>query len=154
MWFSCTDIVQHILMFGTSPHTMSLSFGAWSLPLACWTRGTTKIALGIVLTYRGKVRALAATGHDPAAAGQAPYAVPDLRPGEHYKVRESLEAHEDWLPLSQIGFTKEYWHTWVLVRNRRPKDPSFFHCPMPRGGVDIEERNAAIDLTYFHPIHT
>ena len=104
-----------------------------------------------VLTDRGKARALAATGHDRSAAGQAPDAVPDMRPGVHYRVREAPESHEDWLPLPQNGFTNEYRHTWVLVRNRRPKDPSFMHCPMPRRGVDTEERNAAIVLTYFHP---
>lgn len=36
------------------------------------------------------------------------------------------------------------------LRCKRPCDPSFAHCPMPRRGSDEVDRNAALVMTYFH----
>ena len=75
----------------------------------------------------------------------------ELAPGEDYLIREDIAEDADWLSLPDTEFTRSYRHTWVLRRRKRPADPSFIHCPMPRRGNDQQERNAAIVMTYFHP---
>ena len=53
--------------------------------------------------------------------------------------------------VSRPTRTGKIRHTWILVRNERPKVPSFCKAPMPDRKNDNEERNARIVMTYFHP---
>ena len=79
------------------------------------------------------------------------HVTPDLQPGEDYVVKDSAPFDADWYPLDDNAYTSEYRHSWVFVRNRRPKDPTFLHCPMPRRGDGEQDRNASLIMTYFHP---
>ena len=77
---------------------------------------------------------------------------PHLVSGEDYVVKTwDPDKHHTWLPLPDNDYTREFRHDWVLQRNRRPRDPTFAGCPMPRRGADEQERNAALIMTYFHP---
>ena len=58
---------------------------------------------------------------------------------------------EQWLALPDVPAMKTLRHVWVLVRNIRPKVPTFMRCPMPKHGADDTERNAMLIHTYFHP---
>jgi len=75
----------------------------------------------------------------------------NLKAGIDYMIKEEVREDSDWVPLPKNAYTEEYRHDWILQRNRRPTDPTFAHCPMPRRGADTNERNAALTLTYFHP---
>lgn len=72
-----------------------------------------------------------------------------LIPGIDYKVREG--DGETWLPFPDVGSTAHFCHTWVLVRRRRPKVPSFFGAPVPRHRPGEQSRPAMIVMSYFHP---
>ena len=69
---------------------------------------------------------------------------PDLQAGTDYVVKDCAPSDADWYPLSDNTYTSEYRHSWVFVRNRRPKDPTFLHCPMPRRGDGEQDRNVAV----------
>ena len=56
----------------------------------------------------------------------------------------------DWYPFEETTFTCAFRHTWVLVSRRRPDDISFLRCPMPRGGECEAERNAVLNVMYYH----
>ena len=72
--------------------------------------------------------------------------------GEDYVLKEwDPERHHSWAPVEDNEYTKQYRNDWVFRRNRRPLDPTFDKCPMPRRGADEQNRTAAIILTYFHP---
>ena len=71
--------------------------------------------------------------------------------GIDYRIKEHISETYDWVPLPENERTEAYRHDWVFKRNRRPCDPSFAHCPMPRRGIDQKDRTAAIVMTYFHP---
>ncbi len=75
----------------------------------------------------------------------------DFVAGIDYKVKDKAPSGADWLPLPDNEHTAAYRHNWVFVRNRRPLDPSFLYCPMPRRGEGQQERNAALIMSYFHP---
>ena len=94
---------------------------------------------------------LDAAGKVKVEAWSEPREKPDSKPGMDFVVREDPQKDEGWLPLPENAFTADYRHTWVFVRNRRPMQPSFVHCPMPRRGQDFAERHAALIMTYFHP---
>ncbi|HIF22532.1 MAG TPA: hypothetical protein EYQ27_11655, partial [Gemmatimonadetes bacterium] len=94
---------------------------------------------------------LTESGTEKVKASRALRVAPDLQPGEDYVVKETAPAAADWYPLDETKYTAEYRHSWVFVRNHRPKDPMFLHCPMPRRGEGEQERNAALVMTYFHP---
>jgi len=76
---------------------------------------------------------------------------PDFQAGKDYIIKDFPPDDADWYPFADTPFTSEYRHTWVLVRKRRPDDPTFLRCPMPRRGECEMERNAALIMTYFHP---
>ena len=95
-----------------------------------------------ILTESGKRR---------LADAKATHEKPDFQAGTDYIIKEAPPADADWYPFEETTFTSAYRHTWVLVRRRRPNDPTFLRCPMPRRGECEAERNAAIIMTYFHP---
>jgi len=70
--------------------------------------------------------------------------------GTDYVIKESAD-DDSWVALPDNESTRGYRHDWILKRNRRPRDPTFAQCPMPRRGADHRNRNAAIIMTYFHP---
>jgi hypothetical protein len=76
--------------------------------------------------------------------------VEDLVPGVDYMIKDAGCPWCSWLPLPDNEFTQTCRHTWVFVRCKRPRDPCFAHCPMPRRGSDEVDRNAALVMTYFH----
>ena len=80
---------------------------------------------------------------------QFPALAEDLTPGVHYVVKE--DGGEDWVPYPDTPGCAHLRHTWVLKRNRRPKAPTFFGAPLPRGCLGEAERSARIVMTYFHP---
>ena len=69
--------------------------------------------------------------------------------GQDYVVKE--EGGDDWLPFPDLPSLQKIRHTWMVVRNERPKNPSFHGAPMPKRKLGNEERNALITMTYFHP---
>ncbi len=85
----------------------------------------------------------------------------NLQPGVHYRIKESEETSETcrigsasseaWVALPKNSQTEEVRHVWVFNRRRRPTDPTFIHCPLPRKGKQHEERNASLVMMYFHP---
>ena len=77
--------------------------------------------------------------------------IPDLVAGKDYKIKNIPPPNADWYPFADTLFTADYRHSWVLVRRKRPMDPTFLHCPMPRRGEGERERNAALIMTYFRP---
>ena len=95
-----------------------------------------------VLTDSGKQR---------IAEALAMHEKPDFQPGRDYIIKEVPPEDANWYPFEETTFTSTYRHTWVLARRRRPNDPCFMRCPMPRRGEGEAERNAAIIMTYFHP---
>eukprot|EP00973_Karenia_brevis_P075924 10548685-Karenia_brevis.AAC.1 len=60
--------------------------------------------------------------------------------GVDYRVKE--EGCEMWLPFPDLPSLKNIRHSWILVRNARPRNPSFHHAPMPKHNTLHEERNA------------
>ena len=133
----------HILKSGICPRMISWFIGVWNWAQINVDTKEDKDSPGhCLLTERGMERVLACTTADK-------HERPDLKPGIHYRVREHPRPEENWLPLPDTKFTAEYRHTWVFVRNHRPKDATFMHCPLPRRGVAQQERNAAITMTYF-----
>jgi hypothetical protein len=95
-----------------------------------------------VLTDSGKRR---------IATAKRAWEKPDLQAGKDYKIKDIPPKDANWFPFADTPFTSVYRHTWVLVRRRRPDDPTFRSCPMPRRGECEMERNAALIMTYFHP---
>jgi hypothetical protein len=67
-----------------------------------------------------------------------------------YVIEDAGRPLGSWLPLPDNELAPKYRHTWVLVGNERPTDPSFARGPMPRRGPDEVDRNAALVVTYFH----
>ena len=72
----------------------------------------------------------------------------DLKPGADYVVKEG---GTDWLPFPKLASTKHFRDTWVLVRRRRPKVPTFFGELVPKHSSGEHQRAAAIIMSYFHP---
>ena len=70
-------------------------------------------------------------------------------PGVDYRVE--AEGGQNWLALPSSPETDRYRHEWVLVRLRRPKDPTFARVPMPKKGAQEIERSASLVMPYFHP---
>ena len=70
--------------------------------------------------------------------------------GKDYLIKEDAD-DSSWVALPENEFTRGYRHDWIFKRNRRPRDPTFAQCPMPRRGPEHRDRNAAIIMTYFHP---
>ena len=89
---------------------------------------------------RQKVKAAALNNHGK----------PDLQPGEDYTTKAKAPVIANWWPLEDNRCTAPYRNSWVLIRNNRPFDPTFLHCPMPQRGRDETEQNASLLLTYFH----
>ena len=73
-----------------------------------------------------------------------------LLPGTDYIVKTKI-TDAPWEALPESDYTRFYYNDWVFKRNKRPRDPSFQFCPMPRRGKGERERNAALIMTYFHP---
>ena len=72
-----------------------------------------------------------------------------LLAGQDYVVKE--EGGKDWLPFPDLPSLSKIRHTWMVVRNERPKNPSFHGAPMPKRKHGNEERNALITMAYLHP---
>ena len=72
-----------------------------------------------------------------------------LLAGQDYVAKE--EGGKDWLPFPDLPSLRKIRHTWMVVRNERPKNPSFHGAPMPKRKHGNEERNALITMAYFHP---
>ena len=66
--------------------------------------------------------------------------------GTDYVIKE--EGGESWLPFPALRELEQIRHTWILVRNERPKVPSFCKAPMPDRKNGNEERNARIVMTF------
>jgi len=56
-----------------------------------------------------------------------------------------------WLAFPDVAETRQIRDVWIMQRLRRPRDPSFQGCPMPRSGEAHQERNAQIITGYFRP---
>jgi hypothetical protein len=67
-----------------------------------------------------------------------------------YMIKDAGCPRGSWLPLPDNKVSQKCRHTWVFARSKRPRDPSFARCPMPRRGSDEVDRNAALVMTYFH----
>ena len=75
-----------------------------------------------------------------------------LMAGRDYEIKGPRGgARHEWIALPDNTHTSACRHDWVIVRNHRPKDPTFAACPMPRNGTEEAERSAALILSYFHP---
>ena len=77
-----------------------------------------------------------------------------LKAGTDYVIKElnDITNHDDsWAILPDNSYTREYRHDWIFKRNRRPMDPTFSCCPMPRRHDENQDSNAALIMTYFHP---
>ena len=68
---------------------------------------------------------------------------------QDYMIKE--EGGINWLPFPNLPTLQTIRHKWILVRNEQPKVPSFCKAPMPDKHNQVEERNARIVMTYFHP---
>ena len=61
--------------------------------------------------------------------------------GCDYKIKGPRGGEQrEWIALPENEFTSAYCHDWVIVRNNRPRDPTFAACPMPRNGSDEADR--------------
>ena len=69
--------------------------------------------------------------------------------GEDYRIKE--EGGVNWLPFPDLLSLRKIRHKWMIVRNERPKVPSFCKAPMLDKRHHDEERNARIVRRYFHP---
>ena len=72
-----------------------------------------------------------------------------LLAGQDYVVKE--EGGKDWLPFPDLPSLSKIRHTWMVVRNELPKNPSFHGAPMPKRKHGNEGRNALITMAYLHP---
>jgi len=72
----------------------------------------------------------------------------DLQAGRDYEVKDG---GVDWVAFPRHAATKQFRHTWVLVRKKRPEVPTFFGAPVPRHSSGEHQRAAAIVMSYFHP---
>ena len=72
----------------------------------------------------------------------------ELEPGVDYVV---LDGGDDWLPYPDVPSTQTFRHTWIMVRRKRPKAPSFAGAPVPRHSHGQHQRAATIVMAYFHP---
>jgi hypothetical protein len=77
--------------------------------------------------------------------------VEDLVPGVDYMIEDAGCPEGSWIPLPDNEFAQKYRRTWVFVKCKRPRDPAFAHCPMPRRWSDDVDRNAALVVADFHP---
>ena len=75
----------------------------------------------------------------------------DLEPGVDYHIKSEWPKSGAWATLGDSSAADAWKHDWIFSRNRRPVDPYFARCPMPRQGKDQEDKNAALLLTYLHP---
>ena len=75
--------------------------------------------------------------------------VTPLDAGVDYRVHD--EGGDDWVPFPDAPGMENIRHRWILVRNARPRNPSFHGTPMPRKGETSEERNASLLMSYFRP---
>ena len=71
-----------------------------------------------------------------------------LLAGEDSVVKE--EGGANWLPFPDVSASAKIRHKLILVRNERPKIPSFCKAPMPDKRNRDEERNARIVMAYVH----
>eukprot|EP00973_Karenia_brevis_P096047 12430375-Karenia_brevis.AAC.1 len=69
--------------------------------------------------------------------------------GQDYEIKR--EGNEMWLPFPDHPQLTNIRHSWILVRNARPRNPSFHHAPMPKHHAMHAERNARLVMTYYHP---
>ena len=74
----------------------------------------------------------------------------ELEPGVDYVVKRGGKS-DDWLAFPDVPATQHFRHTWILVRRRRPRAPSFAGAPVPRHRPGEQQRSAAIVMTYFRP---
>ena len=65
--------------------------------------------------------------------------------GVDYVVKEG--GRDAWVPFPD--FPEMETLTWVLVRNERPRNPSFHGAPQPKHGVGEEDRNGLLLMAYF-----
>jgi len=72
-----------------------------------------------------------------------------LQGGIDYVIKE--EGGDFWVPFPRRKEMERIRHEWILVRNDRPRNPSFHGCPMPRQNAASVERNALLLMAYFHP---
>ena len=73
----------------------------------------------------------------------------DLEPGVDYKVKD--EGGPGWVAFPDTPATQHFRHTWILVKRRRPKAPSFAGAPVPKHHAGAAERSAMLVMTYFKP---
>ena len=67
--------------------------------------------------------------------------------GVDYEIKEG--GRDAWVPFPDAPGLETLRHTWVLVRNERPRNPSFHGAPQPKHGVGEENRNGLVLMSYF-----
>ena len=101
-----------------------------------WTSSQSPRAWDVTLTSAGEAK-LQASG----AKGTR------LIPGKDTRLRGDLPeycvAFEDWPANAHVRAA------WLLRRRRRPRCPTFGHCPIPRYNQDCAEENSKVCMVYF-----
>ena len=72
-----------------------------------------------------------------------------MTPGKDYVVRG--DGCDSWVAFPDVPGMETTRHRWVLVRNERPRNPSFHGAPQPKHRHGEEDRNGLILMAYFRP---
>ena len=122
-------------------------FRYWRIELAAYVVSDKEIGNEENACYQAR---LTVAGCEKVAARKYPNGKHSaFEGGKDYLINE--EGGESWVPFPDIPVLARIRQTWILVRNERPKVPSFCKAPMPDRKNGNEERNARIVMTYFHP---
>ncbi|CAE7576637.1 PIF2, partial [Symbiodinium sp. CCMP2456] len=99
-------------------------------------------AWDVILTEKGEQKLKAAN------APEAPSAV-RLIPGVDTKLRTELP--QGYLAFEDCSENARVRSAWLLRGRRRPRCPTFGHCPIPRYQQEEHESNSVLCLVYFRP---
>ena len=125
----------------------------WRVELAAFPRSEAEMSAGVSNEYQAMltpsgVDKVREAGREKVEAGEdGVQMVAQLKAGVDYVVKEG--GSYSWVPFPDVPEMETLRHTWVLVRNERPKNPSFHGAPQPKHGAGEEDRNGLLLMVYF-----
>ncbi|CAE7580167.1 unnamed protein product [Symbiodinium sp. CCMP2592] len=97
-------------------------------------------AWDVVLTKKGETKLVAAEVSNKSVR---------FIPGVDTRLRDSLPS--GYVAFDDRTENARIRSAWLLRRRRRPRCPTFAHCPTPRYQQDEQENNSFMCLVYFRP---
>ena len=125
----------------------------WRVELAAFPRSEAEMSAAVsneyqaVLTSSG-IEQVREAGREKVEAGEdGPQMGAQLKAGVDYVVKTGGSC--SWVPFPDVPEMEILRHTWVLVRNERPRNPSFHGAPQPKHGAGEEDRNGLLLMVVF-----